>query len=472
MLDIQALRRIKIQLADYDYQKDIENRLLMATFSHVDVTVLQELLYSPLKLSLRELASSVDFSEARVRESLQKFTQAGLLTVHGDVIVVDKEMRKYFENEAEKFEEDFKPGMEFLLSLIKKVPIHVLPVWYAISRTSNNIIESIIEKYLQTPSVFHRYLQEFYTYNPQIAPLIKDLYSSPDLKLRVKDVIKEYEWDRAEFEETILLLEFSMIACLRYERDGDEWQEILTPFEEWREYLLFLSNSQAESIKDEEDIHIFRLQDFAFVQDIAQILKAAKRQPLPVSMIDDTWLQPKSAKTKEATAGPSFAGGYAKKLLEKIQILKLAEVDANGKLSPTESGKEWLTYDDEEQALYFYRHNQNVIISPHLDRSAPVDRNVREAEKSIQRVLYAGWVYFDDFLKGTLISFTDEPPIVLKKQGRVWRYALPEYSDLQNALVKATVLDWLFEVGVISIGHHRGRECFKVTAFGQTLFGR
>jgi len=97
---------------------------------------------------------------------------------------------------------------------------------------------------------------------------------------------------------------------------------------------------------------------------------------------------------------------------------------------------------------------------------------VREAEKSVQRVLLAGWVYFDDFLKGVLVSFADESPITLKKSGRSWKYVLPEYSEDQRSLVKATVLEWLFEIGVVSIGQHRGRECFKVTVFGQTLFGR
>lgn len=471
MIDIQAQRRIKIQLADYDYQRDIENRLLMARFSHTDVTILQELLYSSLKLSLHKLADAVELTEACVRESLQKLAQTGLLTVNGDDVLVDKEMRKYYESEALKFEEDFRPGMEFLLSLVRKVPIHVLPIWYAIPRSSNNIIESIIEKYLYSPAVFHRYLQEFFTYYPQLAPLIKDLYGSSGLKLRTQDILKEYEFEREQFEELMLLLEFSMIACLRYERVDNEWQEIITPFEEWREYLSFLRTTQAESIKEEEEIHCFRASEFAFVQDIAQILKSAKRQPLPVAMIDDAWLQPKSSKKEAAKAKPLFAG-YATRLLEKIKLLKLAEIGNDGRLSPTESGKEWLTYDDQEQALYLYRHSQNQLISNQMSERLPIDRNVREAEKCVQRVLLAGWVYFDDFVKGVLVCFADESPITLKKLGRTWKYTLPEYSPGQRSLIKATVLEWLFEIGVVSIGQHCGRECFKVTGFGQTLFGR
>jgi hypothetical protein len=395
--------------------------------------------------------------------------KAGLLTVDQDVITVDKEMRKYYEAQAMKFEEDFKPGMEFLLSLVRKAPIHVLPVWYAIPRSSNNIVESIIEKYLQTPSIFHRYLQEFFSYYPNLAPLIKDLYGSPDLKLRAPDIMKEYDFDREQFEETMLLLEFSMIACLRYEREEDQWQEIITPFEEWREYLAFLRETQAESIKEEEEINCFRSAEFAFVQDIGQILKATKRQPIPVSMIDDAWLQPKSGKKDKVK--PLFAG-YASRLLEKINLLKLAEVREDGKLTVTETGKEWLDHIEEEQALYLYRHPQNLIISNQLGLRLPIDRSVREAEKSIQRVLQAGWVYFDDFIEGVLVNLSDDAPIVLKKIGRTWKYALPDYTPEQRNLIKATVFEWLFEIGVVSIGIHNGRECFKVTSFGQTLFGR
>lgn len=469
MLDVQAQRRIKIQLADYDYQRDIENRLLMARFTHVDVTILQELLFSSIKISFKKLVSAVDFSEDLVKRSLEKFAQAGLLTIDQDTILVDKEMRKYYEAQAVKFEEDFKPGMEFLLSLVRKVPIHVLPVWYAIPRTSNNIIDSIIEKYLQSPPIFHRYLQEFFTYYPQLAPLIKDLFSSPELKLRATDILKEYDFDREQFEEIMLLLEFSMIACLRYEREDDEWLEVITPFEEWREYLDFLRTTQAESIKDEEEVQPFRNAEFAFVQDIAQILKAVKRQPMPVSMIDDSWLQPKA--TKKEKAKPLFAG-YAGRLLDKIKLLKLAEVGKDGKLVLTETGKEWLAYDEQEQALYLYRHQHNLLLSPYLEKPSPIDRSVREAEKSVQRVLLAGWVYFDDFIRGVLVSLSEDSPIVLKKLGRTWKYALPEYTPEQTALIKATVLEWLFEIGAVAIGQHCGRVCFKVTSFGQTLFGR
>ncbi len=470
MIDIQTQRRIKINLADYDNQRDIENRLLMARFTHADVTILQELLFSSLKLPLRKLVDAVDFSEEVVLESLEKLSKTGLLAFDKETVTVDKEMRKYYEAQAQKFEEDFEPGMEFLLSLVRKVPIHVLPAWYAIPRTSNNIIESIIEKYLHTPAVFHRYLQEFFGYYPHLAPLIKDLYASDELKMRAQDVLKEYELDREQFEETMLLLEFSMIAVLRYERENEEWQEVITPFEEWRDYLAFQRDTQAESIKDEEEISAFRTAEFAFVQDMAQILKAAKRQPLPESILDDAWLQPKSGK-KETRPKPLMTG-YAKRLLDKIKLLKLAELDKNGNLLLTESGKEWLTYDDEEQALYLYRHTQNHIVSDKLSQRQPIDRNVREAEKSIQRILLAGWVYFDDFAKGVLISFNEDAPVTLKKAGRTWKYALPEYTPEQANLVRATVMDWLFEVGVVAIGHHRGRECFKVTSFGQTLFGR
>ena len=44
--------------------------------------------------------------------------------------------------------------MEFIQLLLRKVPIDILPTWYPIPRTSNSIFDSLIEKYMKTPSNF------------------------------------------------------------------------------------------------------------------------------------------------------------------------------------------------------------------------------------------------------------------------------------------------------------------------------
>src|SRR5690606_655670 len=105
------------------------------------------------------------------------------LSIEGDTIFVDKDKRKYFEIQISRFDEDFVPGMEFVQGLLKKVPIQVLPLWYATPRTSNNIFESIIEKYLLTPQIYQRYLSELSLGDPLFTSIMRDLFVSADLKL-------------------------------------------------------------------------------------------------------------------------------------------------------------------------------------------------------------------------------------------------------------------------------------------------
>ncbi len=113
MLDLSAVRKNKITLEDYDYRQDIENRLLMSQFSTCDLNVLEEILYSSLKIPTRKLAKSVDLDEEELLPILKKISKTGLFAFEDDSIVVDKDLRKYFEAQALKFDPDFRPGMEF-----------------------------------------------------------------------------------------------------------------------------------------------------------------------------------------------------------------------------------------------------------------------------------------------------------------------------------------------------------------------
>ena len=161
MLELSPARKNKINLADYNWQQDVENRILMSDFSALDVEVLEEILFNPLKISFRKLLRSLSCEEGDLAQSLQKFSQAGLVSIQDDTIAVDKEKRRVFEFQITRFNPAFKPDMEFIQGLLKKIPIQLLPTWYAIPRSSNNIFESIVEKYLLTPHIYQRYLQAF-----------------------------------------------------------------------------------------------------------------------------------------------------------------------------------------------------------------------------------------------------------------------------------------------------------------------
>lgn len=478
MAELSSLRKNKINLEDYDYKQDIENRLLMAQFTSVDIAVLEEILYSSIKIPIRKLAKSVDLSDEEILPILKKLSNTGLFAFEEDSIVVDKEMRKYFENQILKFDPDFKPGMDFLQSLLRKVPIHILPVWYSIPRTSNNIFDSLVEKYLLTPQIFQRYLMELHFNDPVLNSIVSDVYESPTLKVYGTDLIEKYGLTREQFEEYLLLLEFNFACFIGYEKVDEEWKEIVTPFHEWTEYTTFLKSTETPSITPASGVERYRPEDFSFVIDISQILNLAKKQPIElvadkenrVSLSEASLIQV-AAKLKGSSAKDTSLPAYVQRLMTKIRMLKLAEI-VDGRLYALESASDWLEMRPENQAMYLQRHPLNRLIHAHVPADMVTDRTLRESEKSIVRVLNSGWVSFDSFIQGVIAPLGEESIIMLKKLGRTWKYNLPSYKEEEIALIKAVVLDWLFEVGVTAIGTHEGKECFCVTEYGQSLFGR
>ena len=248
MLETPQVRKAKICLTDYNSRQDIENRMLMADFSPIDIEVLEEILFSSLKISPKKFARDKDISEQKLEPVFQKLAKAGLLSWDGDFYLVDKEKRKYFEFEMQRFDPDFKPDMEFLQGLLKKVPIHLLPNWYSLPRTSSNIFESIVEKHLISPHVFQRYLSELHFQNPIVHAVLESVFAAKDFRVCSSDLIAKYNLSRPAFEEIMLLLEFSFVCCTRYLKEDDHWLEVVTPFHEWHEYLLFIQKTEARVV--------------------------------------------------------------------------------------------------------------------------------------------------------------------------------------------------------------------------------
>ncbi len=478
MQDPTSTRKNKIVLADYPYQKDIENRLLMSQFTTLDLEVLEEIIYSSLNIPIKKLAKNVDIDENELFPILEKFSQTSLLSYDSEVVLVDKEMRKYYEGQILKFDEDYQPGMEFLQSLLRKVPIHVLPTWYSIPRTSNNIFESLVEKYLLTPQIFQRYLMELHFSEPLLSSIVKDVYNAPDFKVHSKVLMDKYNLSKEQFEETLLQLEFNFVGCLGYEKINNTWKEIVTPYQEWREYLTFLKSTETTPLPPHSNIHILRTADFAFVQDMSAILQHIKKEPLATgkSLTNGIQLPPAAlkicvSKCPSLQENTSETLAYINQIIEKLSLLKLADI-INGRLYALDAANDFLDMPIENRALYLYRHPLNRILSQAFPPHLCTEKYIREAEKSIIRVLHKGWVYFEDFFKGVLSPLNDSSAIMLKKTGKTWKYALPEYSETDKAFVKAILFEWLFEIGMVSIGTAEGQECFCVTPFGQTYFGR
>jgi len=478
LMELSPVRKNKITLSDYDYEKDIENRLLMSQFSATDLEVLEEILYSSLVIPIKKLAKSLEIEESRVVASLQKLSKTALLSYDAENVSVDKDMRKYFEAQIQKFDEDFVPGMDFLQSLLRKVPIHILPTWYSIPRTSNNIFDSLIEKYLQTPQIFQRYLMELTFGDPILKGIIDDVYNADNLEVSGADIIEKYQLSKEQFEEYMLHLEFNFVCCLGYKKIDDQWHEKVTPFHEWKEYITFLKTSDISLSIDEEKVQKKRPNDYSFVQDIAVILEKAKKQPLAMEKTEEGYIIPQRKILQ--TLLPSFTDlnfeasaleEYIHSLVSKIQLIKLAEV-TDKKLTLNERAHEWLEMRLESRAMFLYRHPLNRPLTLGTAESLCNEKSLREAEKSIGRALNKGWVLFDDFFKGVCVPLNEDGYITLKRTGRSWKYALPEYSENDILFIRTVIFDWLFEAGIVQVGKVSGKDCFKVTSIGHSLFAR
>ncbi len=474
MLDVSVQRKNKVCLDDYDYKQDIENRLLMAQFTSTDLNVLEEILYSSINIPIRKLSKSLSLEEKEILPVLQVLSKTGLFTFEGDSIVVDKDVRKYFESQILKFDPDFKPGMDFLQNLLKKAPIHILPIWYSIPRTSNNIFDSIVEKYLLTPQIFNRYLMELNAGDALFTGILKEVYQAPDFKVYGKDLIEKFSLTREQFEKALLTLEFNLVCCLGYTKIDDEWKEVVTPFYEWKEYLTFLRNTEATSIVNTSTIERFRPLDFSFIEDLHAILSMAKKQPLalnPDKTPQESLLPTIAAQLTGFKENAPAILPYLNKLISKLRLLKLAEV-VDGRLYVLDSANDWLSMKPEARGMFLYRHPLNQIDSNTVPIELCTERAIREAEKSVIRVLNSGWVYFDDFMQGVIAPLSAESSILLKHLGKTWKYVLPKYTEDELSLIKIIVLDWLFQIGITSVGIHEGKDCFCVTPFGQSIFGR
>jgi len=78
LMELSPVRKNKISLSDYDYQKDIENRLLMSQFTSTDLEVLEEILYSSLQIPVKKLSKTLEIEEQKVFLSLEKLAKTDL----------------------------------------------------------------------------------------------------------------------------------------------------------------------------------------------------------------------------------------------------------------------------------------------------------------------------------------------------------------------------------------------------------
>ncbi|MBA3816559.1 MAG: hypothetical protein H0X29_08590 [Parachlamydiaceae bacterium] len=456
----------KIELTNYNYVRDIENRLLMAQLNILEVEILKEVLNGSLKFTTTQLADALDIDKSILIPVLDKLSATKLLQRTDKSVLVDKELRKYYEVQILKFDENFEPGMEFLQSLLSKVPIHILPDWYSISRTSDHIFHSIIEKYLHTPKIYERYLQELDFSDPELNAICLDVLSAPDFKLSSQYLIDKHGLSHESFEKIMLFLEFNMICCISYEMIDEKWEEMVTPFYEWREYLRFTRDTTPVAIANTLAIQRLHQSDFGFIKDMLTLLHAMQSDPVRVEILKESSEYSISLKTAKSIfedfAVTPYSPPYLTQLVDRLQQLQLATISKQH-LHITEHASEWLKLHIQDQAHSLFR----LPPSSGSIMNSFSEKDIREVEKNLRRVAHSGWISFESFFMGMTIPVGDSEGINLKCKGKRWKYYIPNYSESERQFIQATLCEKLFETGMVAIGFHEDALCFSVTPFGR-----
>lgn len=278
-------KKNKISLSDYNFQKDIDNRLFLAELTPFEISALRELIDNTPNTTIERLAKDVGAPIKKIEPCIEKFEKINLITRDDRKIKVDKELRKYFETHLLKFEEGFHPNLDFLKALLTKVPIHVLPNWYAIPRSTDHIFSSIVEKYLITPKIYNRYLDELIFEDPILHNLYRDVYTSPGYAFPKKAAMEKYNLTSKQLLEYALELEFNLVCVLSVRSTKSGFEEVFTLLDEWKEHLNYQMTSQPTSLVETDKIVRYHPNDFGFVEDITAVVQELKCQPIVLRMI-------------------------------------------------------------------------------------------------------------------------------------------------------------------------------------------
>ncbi|MCE5295358.1 MAG: hypothetical protein LLF94_12210 [Chlamydiales bacterium] len=230
-----SMQKNKINLSDYPYKKDIANRLFLSELSQFEIAVLEELLFQPSKCRLSDILDTLDCDELELESTLKTFSKFGLILRQHDMLYIDKDLKKCLELHSVKFSKNFEPSFERLQGLLNRVPISILPTWYSLPRTSDNIFISLVEKYLQTPKIYETYLRELTFDDTTFTQIIAAIFASEQLQIEATTLCAQFSLTREKLQEYILLLEFNFIATSYY-LNG---KKVVTAFSEYKEYVLF-----------------------------------------------------------------------------------------------------------------------------------------------------------------------------------------------------------------------------------------
>lgn len=441
-------KKNKIFLSDFQYKREIENRLFMASLTPFEVTALQEIIHSSIKIPISDLCDALSCPEYLLLPVFEKFCKIGLITRQKDSLYVDKSLRKYFEFHIQKFDNGFVADIEFLLGILSMIPISILPIWYGIPRSSDNIFQSLIEKYFLTPKIYQKYLDDLVFDEEHITAIKDDLFQSPNLALEIPHIREKYSLSKEKLKESLLLLELHFVGAETFDRNKEDCKGILKPFLEFRQYLVQTRKSPA-TIEDTSQIITQYSEDFGFLLAFQSFLNEVMNGTFVNQEID----------SHMAFVNQAWVLGFVQKPSGPPQL----------KQNP----RAFLEMSPQNQAALIYRYAAADyaynVFADHKPTIECVERSFREVENGLRKVIGKGWIFFDDFFNNFNGHIGNSEPVTLKKVGKTWSYVTPVYTPCEAFFIEQMIFKTLFRAGIAATGKFQDRLCFAVTKFGKKM---
>jgi hypothetical protein len=472
MHDIKIFQKHRIKLSDYDHESDVKNRLFFPTLNELELEILEEFSYLAMNFSIQTLIEGIECTIETLREILRKFSNANLINFKDDLVIISKSQKRLIEERVATYEPDFKYNLEYLQTLLRKVPIDIQPLWYQLPRTSDNIFNSIIEKYLVTPTLYQRHLGEIKSLNPIYRNIIDLVFANEMLRVPLCELQSVLSIEDEEFEKHIIFLEFCFILFKTSRITEGKCSQYLEPLHEYKEFLLTQKNYAVKS-SIEKKITPYRPSEFSFIEDMTDLAHLAKHHELVFELHE----QGNTYNLSEGSYKLCFENlkqmqdcensrEYLKQVLTKLESLDLIKIE-NKQIVVGQVANEWMELELMNRSHVTFKHPYNQVICQGLYPKLYSERLIHDIENAVAKTEPMTWVNLDEFISQSMISIDKNARLQLKKVGSQYKYLFPEYTQEQKEFIRAIIENFLFESSIVELAYCEEATYFKVTSFGR-----
>lgn len=431
MLSVDHYRENRINLADYDHQSDLQLRIHLSKITEEDFLFLDALVFNPLKITVEDLSAETDLSSQQLARLIERHENLGLYHVHGSNITVDKEVRKKVEWELEKFDSQFTSGLNLIRGSLKKVPVYVLPQWYKISKTTDNIFDALHEKFLKTPKIYKTYLLENKIENEVAQQLFDAISNSPKHELPLSEFLIDHPVSEEKLHEAIILLEFNLMGCLVFKKEGDQYVPYASLFHEWKSYLLSIASDRSS---------------FDAQTNITEM-------PKDTPIIDHLIKLLEQVDSNDKT--DSFLP-----LLHTLGFINTEHT------SLTSRGKEWLEMPQKNKCFIMFNSLLYQYLTYEPLYRITTEQRLRECTSILVKALSKRKAKFSVILETVSLPLHKDYEGSITRVGKTWSYAKHTLEEKELTLLQHFLDHFLCNCGIIN---KNGSE-YTTTCIGEILF--